>query len=235
MAVPFPIISDAINRPHLSDESPWRVRFRKIYEGLRTNITLFIYPPGTRLDISLIANQYGVSKTPIRTVFHRLENEGLVITQHGVGTTVTEIDHSKVRQAMELRMHLAELIGNLDPCPPNDTISQKIELLLLEFKSLEEETSSIDFALLDMHLHNCKCELIGNDLLRRTYDELYYRTARIWFHLIPKLDLKSEFSALQRDYQQTLKAVMRGDVKAVGFITRNSLSEELYRINDLID
>ena len=86
-----------------------------------------------------------------------------------------------------------------------------------------------------MHLHNCKCELIGNDLLRRTYDELYYRTARIWFHLLPKLDLKSEFSALQRDYQQTLKAVMRGDVKAVGFITRNSLSEELYRINDLID
>ena len=112
MAVPFPIISDAINRPHLSDESPWRVRFRKIYEGLRTNITLFINPPGTRLDVSLIATQYGVSKTPIRTVFHRLENEGLVITQHGVGTTVTEIDYSKVRQAMELRMHLAEAIGD---------------------------------------------------------------------------------------------------------------------------
>lgn len=235
MAVPFPIISDAINRPHLSDESPWRVRFRKIYEGLRTNITLFINPPGTRLDVSLIATQYGVSKTPIRTVFHRLENEGLVITQHGVGTTVTEIDYSKVRQAMELRMHLAEVIGDLDPCPPNDTISQKLELLLLEFKSLEKETSSIDFAILDMHLHNCKCELIEMICFVERTTNCTIEQPAFGFTSFQKLDLKSEFSALQRDYQQTLKAVMRGDVKAVGFITRNSLSEELYRINDLID
>jgi len=84
-------------------------------------------------------------------------------------------------------------------------------------------------------LHNCKCELIGNDLLRRSYDELYYRTARIWFQYLPKLTWKSEVEALRRDYQQTLEAVRRNDVTAVGFITRNAVSEGLYRINNLID
>jgi len=235
MPVPFSIASDAINRPHLSDVSPWRIRFRTIYESLRTDITLLRYPPGAIMDISLLARQFGVSRTPIRTVIQRLENEGLTITKHGVGTIVTEIDFSQVRQAMELRMCLAEAMGSLDPRPPNDTIEEKLGSLLSEFTNLENEASLTDFARLDMVLHNCKCELIGNDLLRRSYDELYYRTARIWFQYLPKLTWKSEAESLRRDYQQTLEAVRRNDVTAVGFITRNAVSEALYRINNLID
>ena len=76
----------AAARPNLADSSPWRVRFRAIYEDLRKKIILLDFPPGTRLDVEALAREHDVSRTPIRTVIQRLESEGLAITRHGVGT-----------------------------------------------------------------------------------------------------------------------------------------------------
>ena len=91
-----------------------------------------------------------------------------------------------------------------------------------------------EFARIDMLLHDQKCQLIGNDLLRRTYDEMYYRTVRTWFHFLPRIDWKTERDALLRDIAQTTTAVRRGDIAAVGFVTRNAISDGLFRLSGLI-
>ena len=227
-------LSSAANRPHLADSSPWRVRFRTIYEDLRKKIILLEHPPGARLDVEALARVHAVSRSPIRTVIQRLESEGLAVTRHGVGTSVAEIDFAKVRDAMLFRMHLAELIGTLAPRPANPNVAAHLEKLAEDFAKIRESESPPTFAHFDMQLHDRKCELIGNDLLRRTYDEMYYRTVRIWFHFLPRLDWETERDALLEDFRQTSRAIRRGDVAAVGFVTRNALSEGLYRLRDLI-
>lgn len=226
--------SFAANRPHLADSSPWRVRFRTIYEDLRKSIILLEHPPGARLDVEALAREHAVSRTPIRTVIQRLESEGLAVTRHGVGTTVAEIDFAQVHDAMLFRMHLAELIGTLAPRPANPDVASHLDALAEDFARIPESESPREFARFDMQLHDRKCEMIGNDLLRRTYDEMYYRTARVWFHYLPRLDWNVERYALLEDFRQTSRAIRRGDVAAVGFVTRNALSEELYRLRDLI-
>lgn len=217
-----------------SDDSPWRVRFGIIYRKLRQRITLLHYPPGTRLNVDKLADEFNVSRTPIRTVLQRLEREGLAITRHGVGTAVTEIDFKHVREATLLRMHLAELIGTLDPKQPDEELLLSLEDLQRECGNLTDELDLEEFARIDMQLHDCKCSLIGNEALKRTYDELYYRTVRMWFFFLPRMDWATEFAALSEDVHMTARALHRGDVKAMALTTRNAISEGLFRLGDLI-
>ncbi len=216
------------------DDSPWRIRFETIYRQLRGRITLLHYPPGTRLNVDDLADEFNVSRTPIRTVLQRLEWEGLAITRHGVGTAVTEIDFENVREAMLLRMRLAELIGDLDPKQPGEGLLRSLETLQRDCDKFTHELALEEFAHIDMRLHDCKCSLIGNKPLKRTYDELYYRSVRMWFHYLPRMDWPTEAGALLEDLRLTKAALSRGDVKAMGFITRNAISAGLFRVYGLI-
>ena len=64
---------------------------------------------------------------------------------------------------------------------------------------------------------------------------MYYRSVRAWFLWVPRLDFEVEQAALLTDISQTMSAVRRDDVASVGFITRNALSERLYRLDALIE
>lgn len=196
---------------------------------------LLEYPPGSRLDVDALAREHDVSRTPVRSVIQRLEQEGLAVTRHGVGTTVAEIDFSQINAAMQFRMHLALLIGTLDPRPAREGVAEHIEQLARDFAGLTEPEFHKEFARFDVQLHDWKCELIGNNLLRRTYDQMYYRTVRAWFHFLPRMSWETERDNLLQDMTQTVSAIRRGDIVAVGFVTRNAISAGLLRLHDLIE
>jgi DNA-binding GntR family transcriptional regulator len=216
------------------DNSPWRQRFMSIYSTLRERITTLKLAPGVRLDIDSLAKEFNVSRTPVRTVLQRLEHEGLAITRHGVGTMVTEIDIGHVRRTMQLRIHLAELIGELSPHQPDEELFGQLEALQSECQCLNEQPTPEALASIDIRLHACKCQLIGNEVLCGIYDELYHRTTRLWFSLLPQMDQSVEFDIVFDDVKQTLSALRRGDVAAVGFITRNFNSSGLFRIDEIL-
>ena len=50
-----------------------------------------------------------------------------------------------------------------------------------------------------------------------------------------KMDISAEFQAVANDVDQTLSALRRGDVKAVGFITRNCNSAGLIRMDEILN
>jgi DNA-binding GntR family transcriptional regulator len=217
-----------------ADQSPSRQRFMSIYNSLRVRITLLHFPPGARLDLDALALEFKVSRTPIRSVLQRLEHEGLAVTRHGVGTIVTEIDVEQIRRVMQLRIGLAELVGSLSPNLPDEALFQSLEDLQNECNSITEELTAEKMASIDIRLHACKCQLIGNEVLHDMYDELYHRTTRLWFSLLPQTDIATEFKNVSDDVNQTLSALRRGDVKAAGFITRNKNSAGLIRMDEIL-
>ena len=221
-----PLVSEA-------DDSPWRQRFDSIYKVLRRRIVLLDYQPGTRLDVDVLASEFNVSRTPVRSVIQQLGSEGLAVTRHGVGTAVTDVDVEQVRDVWLFRIQLAEMIGRLSPRPGRVTIVDQLDQLRDVCAGLTRHTPSREFAEVDIRLHDFKCHLVGNAQLRRTYDEMYYRSVRAWFQILPELNFDVERSALMRDISQTANAVRRGDVAAVGFITRNAVSDGLFRMDTL--
>jgi DNA-binding GntR family transcriptional regulator len=94
-------------------DSNERNRLRKIhnirflgdraYEIIKEAIVSLKLKPGERLKASELAEELGISATPIREALSRLEQEGFVEIVPFKGAFVCEIDHQSVKEIFELR------------------------------------------------------------------------------------------------------------------------------------
>src|SRR5437879_12928288 len=80
----------------------------QVFERLRGMIIALDLPPGSPLSRAALAEQFGVSSTPIRDALMRLEEEGLVDVFPQYATVVSRIDVHRAQQAHFLR-HALEL------------------------------------------------------------------------------------------------------------------------------
>lgn len=214
--------------------TPSQRRFQAIYLTLRERITLLDYAPGTALDIDALAEQFGVSRTPMRSVLQQLAYHGLVVSRHGVRTAVAAVDFDTLREALHFRSRLAELIGVISPKPPGAAATEALQEAERLCSTLLEHPDHRRFGQVDMGVHEAICSLIGNRHLLQTYDDLYFRTVRAWFYFLPQLDWREEVELFRTDIAATRRAMAIGDVTAVGFITRNAVSSVLIRLDSLI-
>jgi DNA-binding GntR family transcriptional regulator len=71
----------------------------RVYQLLQQAIVTGELPPGQRVRDVDIATQFGVSRTPVREAFQRLEDEGLVETLPGALTRIVPLDTQTARCA----------------------------------------------------------------------------------------------------------------------------------------
>ncbi len=157
-----------------------RERYERIYRLIRDRICLLEYKPGARLAEEDLAREFGVSRTPIRRVLSRLENEGLLTSRHGVGTFVTDIDLGSLIQVYRLRMELAEMMGRLDPLPRTSADLDQVRALIARSDLLVKEPDGRAYARLNMDFFQELSSMIGNQPLQEITCRLYYQTTRIW-------------------------------------------------------
>ncbi len=90
-----------------------------IYQTLRQEIMLLTLAPGALVSESEVCRRFGVSRTPVREVFKRLELEGLLEVRPQRGTFVSRIrlaplnDLMFIREAVEIAA-LNELAEKID-------------------------------------------------------------------------------------------------------------------------
>ena len=69
--------------------------------------------PGKKLPIETdLANMMGVSRATLRETLHLLQEEGIIISRHGVGTFVRGKD-SLVRNPLEINYGMTEIIESM--------------------------------------------------------------------------------------------------------------------------
>ena len=84
-----------------------------VYNVLKENIMNLTIKPGTILRKKEIANEFEVSRTPIREAFVKLKEEGLIDVYPQRGTFVSYIDLDKVQEAKFMREALETKIVQL--------------------------------------------------------------------------------------------------------------------------
>ncbi len=215
--------------PDDKPKSQARERFDAIYLALRERICLLDYAPGTRLGEEELAQEFGVSRTPLRRVLSRLESEGLLETRQGVGTFVTSFDMEGLRATYRLRLELASLIGRLDPLPPTPESLIRIRALIARLDAMTAPDPR-SMARLFMEFYQESLALIGNPPLRDISERLYFLTHRIYLTLMPRMDHRAEVEVFRREMAETLAAMEIGDVEAVGLIRRTHISLNLRRM-----
>jgi DNA-binding GntR family transcriptional regulator len=217
--------------PYVGEED----QYERMYKILRQQICIGDLTPGEVLSENALAKKFGVSRTPIRRVLQRLEHEEFVYTKHGVGTIVCPIDIIEIKELYDLRMKLAELYGVLPPIARvSDQDIQLFEEFLQRCQELYGEPQPRKLALLNFDMHIVQLRHIGNRALRQIFDQLYYRSCRLWLQLLPEMDWNEEVRGLQRELDDTLAAMRNQDIATIGLIRRNSISLCVGRIKKYI-
>ena len=206
-------------------------RHQRLHAELRERICLLDYPPGTRLSEEALAAEFGTSRTPLRRVLARLEDEGLVESRHGIGTLVTDVDMALMAQVYDLRLHLSALVGQLDPLPVTAGVMAEIREFVTRGEALLAAPDPRAFAALNSAYHHFGLSLTGNAPLRETAARLYYLTARIWLTSIPRMNLTSECAIFLGEMRETETALAAGDTAAAALIRRAHISMSVRRMS----
>jgi DNA-binding GntR family transcriptional regulator len=203
-----------------------------MHKEIRQRICLLDYPPGTRLSEVELAKEFDTSRSPLRRVLARLEDEGLVQSVHGVGTYVTDADIDELEQAYRLRVELVALTGHLDPVPPDTAFLEQLDDLITRSAEMVIYGTPRSFTQLDMDVFQALLALTSNKPLRGVLERLYYQTKRIWLKtaIATRLDLNEEYRIFHRELVDINQALKIGDLEAVALFQRAHISMSFNRL-----
>lgn len=107
----------------------------KAYRLLKSEIINNIRKPGERLIEDALADEYMVSRTPLREAIHKLEMEGFLTRLPVKGLVVSEYSVKEIEDLYQVRSLLEGLATRIttqkvqeDPCLRNDLIALKENL-----------------------------------------------------------------------------------------------------------
>ena len=205
-----------------------RPRVDAIHRTLRDRICFFDAPPGTLLREVKLAGEFGVSRTPIRQALQRLEVERLVDVRDGVGTIVTPAKFEDLREVYDLRMRITEMIEDFAlKNIPSGTLAE-IDRLIARTEQLREPSDVRLFWRVESDRHRLINGLIANNVLRELHDRLFTQTARVWYGIVETI-WDEAIEALTDELVELRRAIVAGDIKAVGLVSRNYVSYSIAR------
>jgi DNA-binding GntR family transcriptional regulator len=153
----------------------------KVFKYIKSQIINGVYGPGDSLLESKLADELGVSRTPIREAIRLLELEGLVETTAKKGATVLGISRKDVQDIYAIRQLVEGLAARWATSrltPPEIKELQKT-FDLMEFFAQKQDAEEI--AELDNKFHHIIYEASGSKILKLTLGNLhqYVQMARV--------------------------------------------------------
>lgn len=195
----------------------------EIHGTLRERICLLKYPQGTVLRETDLANEFGVSRTPVREALQRLSVEGLVEIHNGVGTRVTKPDNETLRGVFKIRIELAGILGRIGLRPVQPSDIAVLQSLIGRTEKLAQEFRVEEYWDINHMLHYALNDLILIEQFRDYWDSLYFRGARAWYELASTISADAT-DLLHHEVVELERAMRFNDAEALGHIKRAYIS-----------
>ena len=148
------------------------------YGIIKNSILSLQFPPGAQLHIEDLADQMGISRTPIREALLKLESDGLVRTVPRVGFFVTEITKRDLEELFELRELLEGYAAERTAPLLTDSDLARMDRLLEIGVSAVERGDLDEFLEIEIAFHTFLIERCNNRRLvevMKSLEDLTYR------------------------------------------------------------
>jgi len=139
---------------------------QQAYLEIKDQIVTLDLRPGQRLDDVVLAEQLGLSRTPVREALHRLVSEGLVTMSPGNGITVRALDLLDVGQLFEAHVVVARAIGRLCALRANAVDIVQLREAATGVDEAIARQSAKEIASTNAHLHRLEAQIAQNDHLK---------------------------------------------------------------------
>jgi DNA-binding GntR family transcriptional regulator len=181
-----------------------------VADRLRDEIRSGKLSPGTRLRQAHIAEEFGVSTTPVREAFAALEREGLLQSNAHRGVTVFEPSAVELREIYEIRIPLEALATELGAPHLTET---DIKRMRKNLKGMIAANRKKDWAAAGEFNNEFHLEIYRradrSRLLKLITD--LRDTSRVYVDLFPKLP--GRMKEVEREHKEILDACAAGQAK----------------------
>jgi DNA-binding GntR family transcriptional regulator len=177
-----------------------------VFENLRGAIVEGRLKPGERLMEVQLAEQLGVSRTPVR----ELELEGLVVMLPRKGAYVANMSLKDLIDVLEIRASLEGLAASLAAERITDEDIKKLESIVEEFKDGINESNVEALLRKDVEFHECIFKSTNNKKLHQLINSLWEQVYR--FRVTYISDYDSTVNIIE-EHKMILDAIKRRDSK----------------------
>lgn len=145
-----------------------------VYHALRDAIVGGQLVAGARLREVALARHFGVSSTPVREAFRRLEREGLILVSPHRGATVVSVTLHELTDLYEIHELLeCRAVRRAAEAPPHDLAP--LEATLAQAEAILNAPDEVEFNRLDLAFHRALNELGGNAPLAELIEQVHRR------------------------------------------------------------
>lgn len=204
-----------------------------IYTTLKTRILYLEYAPGHMLKEKELAEEFNVSRTPLRTVLFRLEWEHLVRILPRTGIQVMELELNTITHVFQARLELEAVIGTMAAERFTHDHLDRLDSFMAQCDRLFAKKAPRALAALDMDIKQLFYDAAGNPFLIEMSDRLYSLTFRLWYFNMKKMQPKewqAEVLSVKEDLLSLSELLNARDPKKVGQARRDHLLTHIKRI-----
>jgi DNA-binding GntR family transcriptional regulator len=209
---------------------PTRHAAPQVVEALRAAIISLELAPGIALDRAELAQNFGVSQTPVRDALIRLSEEGLVIVRAQHTTQVSRIDVPAAREAHFLRRAIEIEIARQLAATPDKALIAELRTQLSRQSQLAEQKDFPGFMAADKEFHRLMYVAAG-------LPRLWAVVVRMSGHVDRLRLLHSPFAgktaSIQDGHEAILDAIAAGDAEAAAQAVREHLSGTLASVDEI--
>lgn len=202
-----------------------------VYNSLKKAIMTGVLQPDERLMEIPIANQLGVSRTPVREAIQRLEKELLVISSPRCGAKVAGITYKAVKDALDVRIGVETMV--IGAAVDNITADQLTELKEInnEIRETIKEGNVVKISDLDNLLHRKIVEATSNNVLKDIMRMLEEHVLRYRYEYIKSI--KGSYNIVE-EHDLIIEAIENKDAEAASKYMIDHISRQKDEICKII-
>lgn len=191
-----------------------------VFNTLRQAIIKGELKPGEKLLEVKLADQLGVSRTPIREAVRKLELEGLVTMTPRRGVTVSGITKKHLNDVLEIRLALEVLAVELACERMTDEQLKAMKEYQKQFKEQKDSTDACALSDIDEKFHQQIYDATNNPRLVQMLANLREQMYRYRLVYMKEMDKRSK---LITEHNRIIKAIETHDAQ----LGRTAISEHI--------
>ncbi len=208
-----------------------RLLHEEVIDRLRDMIVQGELAPGTKLNERVLAEQLGISRTPLREAIKYLASEGLVELLPNRGAMVAPLESERVKEIFTVLGALEALAGELACRNATDADIAEIRALHYQMVAHHARGELAQYFHYNQKIHIRLVECTGNATLAQVYRGLnaHVRRARYMANLSHE-----RWDAAVREHEEILDALSTRDSPRLQQLLRDHLARKLVLVMEAL-
>lgn len=198
-----------------------------VYDELKRQILVGEIRPGTRMMEIELADDMGVSRTPVREAIRKLEKEGLVIIEPRRGAYASDASIKDMVDILETRQYLEGAAALMATKRITEEQKVLLEKVTDEYKEAVESENTEEIIRLDEIFHKLIVKSSGNSAMIQIMSQVQELSLR--FRYIYYEDF-SRYKNMPLAHKDILDAIVSGD----GELARKTANDHVAKLKDYL-